>query len=148
MWLVGDIFRTAWIFYQGVVHHPDCWNMVLFYLFLVKGAWFNTFNTCLLSSWPRTIMTAWGWDTLIEITLILGYLVCLLGASLVLHVFHLLDYSSWFSWGSAQSIMVIWGHACLGCPRLYLARLLSVFLGAPWHTDLIEYLLGLLKALS
>ena len=107
-----------------------------------KGAWYVTLNICLLASRPRPIKTTWV-------------------AALLLHYFSLGDTwrdcsehpccsqvsSACFAGGSYQYIMVGLGHACLSCPRISLARLLSTFRGAIWRAEFFEELLGLPKAL-
>ena len=43
-WIVGGFHQTAWIFNQGVVHHPDCWasdiGIFIFRRCIVQHLWY------------------------------------------------------------------------------------------------------------
>ena len=120
--------------------------LLLIFSFL-EGAWSKIFNICLdilLVTSAQDILrmrrSNYASSSLVS-------LLCSLDKPSVFPGSHSMTSSDWFDGGASQSILVILGHACLACPRLYLALLISTYIVALCRNCFLEDLLGMIKAL-
>ena len=131
LWLVN--VASWWIFPDfflnwSVVHHPTCWAYALgIFIFRRCIVWhFQYFIACLSIVSIQDSSDIWRFCS---DSTSLGFLARSFGKSLVFPGFHSMDYSSWFSGGSAYHWYYCFMYQCLP-----LVSLLCAFLGTPWHT--------------